>query len=222
MLFELRIYDVAIGRRADMEARMRDELARLFRRHEVPLAGAWMIEAGSRLPRFAYLTAHQSVEMHAACWAGFYGDPDWIEARERTNAGSELVERGEVIHGTPIDGASSQTKAGNGHVVDELVILDLYPGSAPRATTLLADTLVPEIEAMGGSLLGMMNITSGHPIPAFAVFLRWPSSLDHADRARVLDENKSLRGGDPIRSTTRLPLSPLRDFVARPGLMKIL
>ena len=95
-IFELRFYKIAHGREGDMLARVQQDWNVLFPRHGIRPLGCWTAVSAKTLPMFVYITPFKDMADREACWAGFYGDTDWHEARTRTNAGSELVERYDI------------------------------------------------------------------------------------------------------------------------------
>lgn len=221
MHFEMRFYNVAQGRAEDMRARMVRDLTRIFKRNDVPMAGAWFVEAGEGLPRIAYIMAHESPESAAACWAGFYGDLDWHETRSRTNAGSELVERVEIAIGLPFAEIGPGEDVLSDAPADELVRLSLVPGTMPQAVALVSEHLIPALAKAGGQLLGHFNVTSGFEMPSLALIVRYPDAAARRAGGALLDTAAQLRGG-PVARLARLPLAPIEHCRARPGLPPLL
>ena len=221
MHFEMRFYNVAQGRAEDMRARMVHDLARIFRRNDVPMAGAWFVEAGEGLPRIAYIMAHDSHDSAAACWAGFYGDPDWHETRSRTNAGSELVERVEIAMGVPFAEIGPGRDVQSDAPADELVRLSLVPGAMPETIALVSEHLNPALAEAGGQVLGHFNVTSGLEMPSLVLILRYPDAAARQAGGALLDSAAQLQGG-PVVRLARLPLAPIEPYHAKPGLPSLL
>lgn len=92
-IYELRIYRVQPGRINDMIARRQGPLKILFDRHGICPLGDWHTLGAGGEHLFVYLMRWQDWDTRQQAWAGFYNDPFWWSERERTNAGSELVER---------------------------------------------------------------------------------------------------------------------------------
>lgn len=221
MHFEMRFYNVAQGRGEDMRARMVQDLTRIFKGNGVPIAGAWFVEAGEGLPRIAYIMAHHSHESAAACWTGFYADPDWHETRSRTNAGSELVERVEIAMGVPFEEIRPGEDVRSDAPADELVRLSLVPGTVPEAVALVSEHLIPALAEVGGQVLGNFSVTSGLEMPSLALILRYPDAAARRAGGALLDSAAQLRGG-PVARLARLPLAPIEPCWARPGLPPLL
>ena len=217
MHFEMRFYNVAQGRAQDMRARMVGDLRRIFSRNAVPMAGAWFVEAGVGLPRLAYIMAHEDHQAAASCWASFYADPDWHETRNRTNAGTELVERVETVTGVPFTEIKHSTLSAGDAPADELIYLSLVPGTMPQAIRLVAEELIPALSAAGGHLLGHFNVTSGFEMPCLALILRYPNSEARRAGGAFLESAEALSGGVVAR-LTRIPMAPIPQCQARPGL----
>src|SRR3954465_14335970 len=92
MLYEVRVYAVAPGRSADIEARMLEAVPALFRAHGLRAVAHWTAAAGLDLPAFIYVLEWADMAAREAGWARFYADERWWRIREASNAGSELVE----------------------------------------------------------------------------------------------------------------------------------
>lgn len=91
--FELRCYHIAAGRMPDMLNRLQNDLLPLFQKHGILMECAWESQTSEGIPLFAYLVKYSSYDARTSSWNAFYSDPQWHEARARTNAGSDLVTR---------------------------------------------------------------------------------------------------------------------------------
>jgi NIPSNAP len=93
-VYELRTYHAAPGRLADLEARFRDHTMALFRKHQMEVIGFWrpldQPDAGSQL---IYVLRFPSREAGVEAWKSFQSDPEWIEAKRRSEVDGVLAAR---------------------------------------------------------------------------------------------------------------------------------
>ena len=194
---ELRIYRVAAGRAADMEARVQDDLRSLFPKHGIrPLAG-WSTVVSPVSPSFIYLTPWANMNQRSASWAGFYADPEWAEVRGRTNGISELVESYEIMFLRAITQWSGQAEA---CAFSELIIQTCAIGKTVAVTTELMEQTIPGLESEGARVHGVYDLMSGRPLPSLAFLVGW-DSLDqrNAAFARLDDRSQANRAaGNPV------------------------
>lgn len=101
-LYELRIYHPAPGRHDALLSRFRDHTASLFERHGMTNVGYWVPEDTTDR-RLLYLLAYPDAAARDSAWAGFLADPDWIAARDSSEANGPLVERIESTYLAPTD-----------------------------------------------------------------------------------------------------------------------
>jgi NIPSNAP len=182
--FELRIYSVAPSRAIDMEKRVESDLRALFPKHGIrPLAG-WSTIVSPVSPAFIYLTPWLTMNERSASWAGFYSDPEWAEVRERTNAGSELVESYEIMFVRavkPWEAPSAET------AFFELVIQSTAVGKTSAALAELNENVLPILKREGAVILGVFDLISGRPLPALIFFIGWDSLEQRSTAHAKLD-----------------------------------
>ena len=95
MQYEMRTYLVSKGRMEDILERFRSVTMGLFKKYEMECLGFWTITKPAEDYALVYLMRYESVEAQEKAWDAFRADPDWIAARERTEANGPIVE--EVI-----------------------------------------------------------------------------------------------------------------------------
>jgi len=219
MIIELRIYDLAPGRRQDMSDRMTKDLLRIFTRNGVPLSGAWQAEAGPAMPQFFYTMSHDSMESHNECWGRFYADPDWAETRARTNGPSELVRNGQIIFSAPLPSVESFGCQGDAiDRCDEILFLEISAGCNVQAVDALSTEFAPIVKAHSGGILNAATIAAGSNLPCALVWLSWPDMASRRDGGEAIDNAKFLAAGRNFRQIRRVPLSPLPGLSPVPGL----
>lgn len=152
MIYELRIYQVAAGRMADMDTMMSRDCTPVFQRHRIPHPlGAWSASAAPRLPAYIWMLAWPSFEERNRGWAAFGGDAQWQEIRRRAHEDSELTVRIDTQfmaawpQATPAEGADLAPRG----AVTDLWLMRVHTGlSAPaRKGFLEADR--PILESLG-------------------------------------------------------------------------
>jgi hypothetical protein len=142
--------------------------------------------AGPASPLFVYLTPWRHMMERSKCWAGFYSDPAWAEARTRTNAGSELVESYEIMFLRAVrDWAPTPTAD---CPIVEMVIQSVTIGQAPAVREEVLHTTVPTLEAAGATVLGAYDILSGRPLPSMVFFIGWQDMEQRAAALSQLDQ----------------------------------
>jgi hypothetical protein len=189
-IFELRFYEVACGRDADMRARVRNDLRWLFPRHGIRPLGCWSAVVAPSLPMFVYITPFQDMNERNKCWAGFYGDPDWQEVRNRTNAGSELVENFEIYFVRSL--CAWKPIASADYALDEIVFLRTLVGKSLASSEALVESEAPALERAGASVMGQFDIMSGRILPSAVSFLRWKDWQTRRNAEQVLAKDERL------------------------------
>lgn len=185
--YELRLYRVESGRMRDMATRWHEELAGLFAHHGVAPVGAWQALSGPNLPLFVYLMHWPDWMTRQTAWAGFYADPRWAEARARTNAGSELVERYTLDF---LQGILPWSDAAAGPYV-ELRQISVRIGASAEARALVREKLADQISQHGGTILGALEHLTGADLPGMTMWISWPDDT-HARVADPLFESPPL------------------------------
>lgn len=178
-IYELRLYSVEPGRIRDMERRVQQELNTLFPRHGVRPLGAWSLVAGPAAPLFVYLTPWRHMQQRTNSWAGFYADPKWAEVRTRTNAGSELVERYDILFLRALIDWQEPVSGGHesaGAPLVEMVIQSVAVGRSAAVREEVMNLTVPALRAAGATVYGVFDVMSGRPLPCSVFFIGWQSS----------------------------------------------
>lgn len=98
-IFELRTYYCFPGKLGDLNARFRDHTQKLFEKHGMTNVAYWFTEEKEGEPsRLVYLLAHKNVDAAKASFDAFRADPDWIKARDASEANGKIVEKVESIY----------------------------------------------------------------------------------------------------------------------------
>ena len=97
MVYELRTYKIPEGRMPDALNRFENITFGLFKRHRIEVVGFWTRSDANEL---VYICRYDSEAAMETAWAAFRADPEWIKAREQTEANGPIVE--EVLSDTLI------------------------------------------------------------------------------------------------------------------------
>lgn len=91
MLHELRIYHAIPGRLPDLLNRFEKVTVRLFEKHGVKQIGYWTVAIGESNQDLIYILEWESLAQRDANLAAFQADPEWIEARRKSEENGPLV-----------------------------------------------------------------------------------------------------------------------------------
>ncbi len=92
MIYELRIYRCLPGRLPALLRRFETATLRIWDKHGIRQAGFWTTAVGESNRDLTYLLAWESMAEREAKWAAFVGDPDWIAAKDASEADGQIVE----------------------------------------------------------------------------------------------------------------------------------
>ena len=100
-LFEFRTYTCVDGKLDDLVKRFRDHTLKLFQKHGMENIGYW-------IPRdtpntLVYILAYRDADAAKASWDAFRNDPEWIEARTKSETNGKIVEDIVGVFMTPTD-----------------------------------------------------------------------------------------------------------------------
>jgi hypothetical protein len=193
--YELRLYKCEPGRIPDLHQRMGHDVKPLFARHGVqqPLA-YWTSMNGPMAPLYAYLLRWGNLDERMAAFGGFYTDPEWLEQRERSNAGRQMVERIDIYFMS----ASSAWRRDESDVVreiggvHELRIQQVLNGQVAAASDSLAECDLPFLEKQGAIVLGIFDMRIGPRYPQSIQILAWESEAARLAAWREYDDSAEI------------------------------
>ena len=92
-VYELRVYQAATGKLAELLARFREHTTKLFDKHGMKNVAYWTaIDEPKKSNTLIYILEHPSREVAAANWKSFQDDPEWKSVRDKSEANGKLVE----------------------------------------------------------------------------------------------------------------------------------
>ena len=109
MIYELRIYHCVVGRLPALLKRFETTTLELWERHGIRQAGFWTVLVGDGGNQdLHYLLAWESLAEREKKWGAFQADPEWIEARAKTEADGQIV--GNIVNQLLVPTAFSAVK----------------------------------------------------------------------------------------------------------------
>ena len=91
MIHELRIYHALPGRLPDLLNRFEKVTVRLFEKHGIKQVGFWTVAIGDSNQDLYYILEWPSMAEREARFAAFQADPEWIEARRKSEENGPLL-----------------------------------------------------------------------------------------------------------------------------------
>lgn len=92
MIYEYREYHVLPGKMEALLERFETITFRLFEKHSIRLVGFWRTDVGEA-DRLYYIIAFDDLAARDRQWGAFQRDPEWIEAKRRTEADGPMLRR---------------------------------------------------------------------------------------------------------------------------------
>jgi hypothetical protein len=133
------------------------------------------------LPAFVWMIAWRDAAEREDVWGSFYADDEWWRIRAATNDGTELVDDYGLWFMRPHRRSPALFAGPPSGPLHEMIVLETGIGRAPAVDDLLAETVVPLIDAAGGSVSGMFDMIAGPRVPTTVLLLSWPDfSTRHA------------------------------------------
>lgn len=216
-LYELRIYAIAPGRLEDMAKRFREDICTLFPRHGIRIVGSWAAVSGPRMPTFVYLMRWTDLADRAQAFARFVSDPDWHEARARTNGGSELVESYEIQFLRALDSSGIREPMSFGK--DALFELALHAAANGQATAMreaLLDHELPARTRCGASPIAAFEALTGPRLPSLVSLVSWPDAATWEGSQAGVDAALAGRVEADVATKGRYVLGHADRFLLRP------
>jgi len=92
MLYQLRTYVIPEGRMPDIVRRFETVTMDLFRKHGIEVVGFWTVDDPDPGRELVYITRFENQQAADAAWDAFRDDPEWVEARARSEENGPIVE----------------------------------------------------------------------------------------------------------------------------------
>ncbi len=91
-VYELRTYTVLPGRLPALHKRFAEHTMKLFEKHGIRNEMYWVPTDDARKDNtLIYLLSHESQEAANRSWEAFYADPEWIKARDASEADGKIL-----------------------------------------------------------------------------------------------------------------------------------
>jgi hypothetical protein len=103
-IFELRTYTSKEGKLENVLARFRDHTTKLFEKHGMQNIGYWVAaDAPASQNTLIYVVAHKDRDAAKASWDAFRKDPEWIKAKDASEAQGAIVDKVTSVFMNPTD-----------------------------------------------------------------------------------------------------------------------
>ncbi|TDQ15121.1 NIPSNAP protein [Algoriphagus boseongensis] len=97
-IFQMRTYYCFPGKIENIQARFRDHTRALFEKQGLKNYPYWLtVEKDGSQPKLVYLLGHDSKDAFNAAFDRFRTDPEWIKARDASEASGKIVEKVDAI-----------------------------------------------------------------------------------------------------------------------------
>jgi len=91
-VYELRTYTVLPGRLPALHKRFAEHTMKLFEKHGIRSEMYWVLTDPARKDNtLIYLLSHESQQAADRSWEAFYADPEWIKARDASEADGKIL-----------------------------------------------------------------------------------------------------------------------------------
>ena len=92
-VYELRVYQAAPGKLAELLARFREHTTKLFDKHGMKNVAYWTaIDEPKKSNTLIYVLEHPSRKEAEKNWAAFQADPEWQKVKAESEANGPLVD----------------------------------------------------------------------------------------------------------------------------------
>lgn len=91
MIYELRVYSCLPGRLPALLERFDKKTLPLWDKHGIRQAGFWTTLVGPANGDLTYMLAWDSLAAREQKWSAFLADPDWIAARNASEADGPII-----------------------------------------------------------------------------------------------------------------------------------
>jgi hypothetical protein len=103
-VFEIRTYTCEPGKLPDLLQRFREHTTKLFEKHGMTNVGYWVPTDEPRSQNtLIYILAHAGRAAADQSWKDFRADPDWIRAKEASEAKGKFVTKVESVFANSTD-----------------------------------------------------------------------------------------------------------------------
>lgn len=97
-VFEIRTYTTEAGRLDALHNRFRQHTTKLFERHGMTNIGYWVPQEGPQAQNtLIYVLAYPNREAAKKSWEGFRNDPEWVQAKTKSEESGKIVSKVESV-----------------------------------------------------------------------------------------------------------------------------
>jgi len=92
MIYEMRVYRCLPGRLPALLNRFQTATLRIWEKHGIRQAGFWTTVIGESSHDLTYLLEWDSMAERETKWIAFQTDPEWLAARDASEADGQIVQ----------------------------------------------------------------------------------------------------------------------------------
>jgi hypothetical protein len=92
MIYEYRAYYALPGKMPEIQKRFNDVTMKLFAKHGITVIGFWDTVIGEN-NELVYIVAYNDLAHRQKAWGAFQADPEWIAARNASEANGPLLSK---------------------------------------------------------------------------------------------------------------------------------
>ncbi len=108
-VYELRTYTTYDGKLDALLVRFRNHTTKLFEKHGMKNVGYWVpLDDPQKKNTLIYIVSHESREAAKKSWDAFRNDPEWIKARDASEAAGKINQKVESVFLDPTDFSALQ------------------------------------------------------------------------------------------------------------------
>ena len=91
MIYELRVYQALPGQMAKLQARFRDQLPPIWKKHGIHAIGFWTTLVGESSNQLTYILQWESLADLETRWTAFLNDSAWHKVRDEGERDGPIV-----------------------------------------------------------------------------------------------------------------------------------
>ena len=91
MIYEWRMYEIALGKKAALYERFSKHTIKLFEKYGIKVVGFWESKIGGTTNTLYYMLAFRDLTHLDEAWKSFRSDPEWQKVLEESDRDGPLV-----------------------------------------------------------------------------------------------------------------------------------
>jgi len=91
MIYEWRVYEIAPGKKRQLNERFAKHTVGLFEKHGMKVVGFWENQVGGKSNALYYMLGFNDMKHYEESWRAFAGDPEWQQVVRESEKDGPLV-----------------------------------------------------------------------------------------------------------------------------------